>query len=187
MRSALISDYVHVEPTEEVSAERDFEDRYDRLLERAYFVGWRFFRNQSEAQDVAQEALTRAYARWARVRRHDSPEAWVVRTALNVCLEMGRKRRSFPASGSDQQQADRRASRPTGEEEVAVTRDVLAAAMKNLSKRQRDVVAWRYLFDASVQETSAQLSLTESQVKDATHEAVKKLRRILGEQGPWTS
>ena len=37
-----------------------------------------------EADDLLAEAFTRALARWKEVRRHPRPEAWVVRTALNL-------------------------------------------------------------------------------------------------------
>ena len=181
--SAIVSDDVQVEWAREASPAPSFDDCYDRLLERAYFVGWRFFRDRSDAQDVAQEALTRAYARWRQVRRHDSPDAWVVRTAVNVCLELRRKRPPFRPSADDPR---RLPASPAADDEVALTQ-VLAAAVKKRSQRQRYVVVWRYVFDASVQETGDQLGMTESQVKDATHEAVKKLRRILGDQGPWAS
>ena len=159
----------------------DFDQHYDRLLNRAYYVGWRFFHNQSLAQEVAQEALTRAYARWSRVRSHDNPEAWVARTAINVSLEFRRKAPTLLSSADD---AFRPHATPASDDQVAVTQ-LLAAAMKKLSKRQRDVVAWRYLFDASVDDTARELHMSVSQVKDATHEAIKKLRRTLGDQGPW--
>jgi DNA-directed RNA polymerase specialized sigma24 family protein len=41
---------------------------------------------------------------------------------------------------------------------------------------------WRYYFDCSVQETARRMGLTESKVKDATHEAVTKLGRLLGSE-----
>ena len=48
-----------------------------------------------------------------------------------------------------------------------------------LSARQQQVLVWRYYFDESVQQTAGRLGLTESKVKDATHEAVTKLGRLL--------
>lgn len=36
------------------------------------------------AEDLVAEAFTRAWASWRTVRRHPAPQAWVVRTALNL-------------------------------------------------------------------------------------------------------
>jgi RNA polymerase sigma factor (sigma-70 family) len=67
-----------------------------------------------------------------------------------------------------------------GDEQRVADRDHLARAMRRLSSRQQQVLMWRYYFDYSVEDTAQQLGLTESKVKDATHEAVTKLGRLLG-------
>ena len=53
------------------------------------------------------------------------------------------------------------------------------SALRRLSTRQQQVLVWRYYFDESVQQTAGRLGLTESKVKDATHEAMTKLGRLL--------
>jgi DNA-directed RNA polymerase specialized sigma24 family protein len=42
-------------------------------------------------EDIAQEALIRAWARWARVSRLDSPEAWTYRVAVNLARSRHRR------------------------------------------------------------------------------------------------
>ena len=37
-----------------------------------------------EAEEVVQEAFTRAAARWSRLRDYDVPEAWVCRVAMQL-------------------------------------------------------------------------------------------------------
>jgi DNA-directed RNA polymerase specialized sigma24 family protein len=45
---------------------------------------------------------------------------------------------------------------------------------------------WRYLFDFSVADTAAAIGLTESKVRDASHNGVQRLRSILGDEwGDW--
>jgi RNA polymerase sigma factor (sigma-70 family) len=152
-----------------------FEEWFERLLPFAYNVGYRFSAgNRTFAEDVAQEALTRAFAVWDRVCNHPNLEAWVTTAAFRVALEMGRQQR--------------RAARPTrindrgnvpGDAERLVELDELARAMRKLSARQQEVLVWRFWFDESVEGTAARLGLTASKVKDATHEATTKLRRVL--------
>jgi RNA polymerase sigma factor (sigma-70 family) len=155
-----------------------FDTWFARLLPLAYNVGYRFRGGDPAfAEEVAQEALTRAYVSWDRIRSHPNLEAWVTTTALHVSLEFGRQK----------QRANRPppAPRPVevpGDEDQIVDADVLAQAMRRLSGRQQEVLVWRYYFDQSVRQTAERLGLTESKVKDATHEAVTKLSRLLNSE-----
>ena len=54
--------------------------------------------------------------------------------------------------------------------------------LRRLTTRQRLVVVWRYLFDFSVHETADALGLTESKVRDASHNGVSRLRKLMGEE-----
>ena len=57
----------------------DFEEFYERehlRLGRALFL---LTGNRGEAEDLAQEALARAYERWDRIRETDSPVGYVYR------------------------------------------------------------------------------------------------------------
>ena len=152
-----------------------FEDAFAHLLPFAFNVGWRFFRGDRQlAEDIAQETMTRAFVAWGKVKAHPKPEAWITTTALHVALEVyrrnGRARRPIPT--------DLTATAPDEEGRVVVS-DELARAMKKLSVRQQQVLVWRYYFDYSVENTAAVLGLTDSKVKDATHEATNKLARVV--------
>ena len=46
-----------------------------------------------EAEEVVQEAFTRAAARWSRLRDYDVPEAWVRRVAMNLVADRARSLR----------------------------------------------------------------------------------------------
>jgi len=155
--------------------EFSYEQAYSRLAPFAYNVGYRFRGgDRAFAEDVAQEAMTRAYVAWPRLRHHPNVEAWITVTAFRVALEMDRKHR--------------RAARPTSislisdgaaAEQRLADADELAHALRHLSARQQQVLVWRYFFDESVQQTAQRMGLSESKVKDATHEAVTKLARIM--------
>jgi RNA polymerase sigma-70 factor, ECF subfamily len=43
-----------------------------------------------EAEEIVQEAFTRAAARWTRLRDYDVPEAWVRRVAMNLAADRAR-------------------------------------------------------------------------------------------------
>jgi len=147
-----------------------FAEEFDRLLPYAYNVGWRLCGDRQLAEDVAQETLTRAYVRWARISRHPNPVGWIVTTAVNVARELVRKRR--PVAIPSPSRAFPVDADPFGHPE-------LLDALAHLSKRQRAVFVYRHAFDHSVEATADALGLSASQVKDATHEARRKLLRLL--------
>jgi RNA polymerase sigma factor (sigma-70 family) len=146
-----------------------FTDRFDELYTLAYTFAARFLSADGQsAQDAAQEALTRLYARWDTLQRHPNLPAWTIEATRRVCLEMVRSRgRRWPFRVDD-----------VPDLEPGLSIDTLARALGRLSEQQRLVIAARYYYGYSVVQTAELLNLTESKVKDATHEAVTKLRRV---------
>jgi DNA-directed RNA polymerase specialized sigma24 family protein len=67
-----------------------FEAEFDHLFAAAYRAAFRLLGDREEASDCAQEALTRAYPRWERLRRGE-PASWVVRVAANLAIDRWRR------------------------------------------------------------------------------------------------
>ncbi len=157
--------------------ERNFDtDAAQRLALFAYNVARKFFPCRSDlVEEAVQETLTRTCERWERANLRGSPEGWVVNTATHVCQEKLREERRGA-----------RVSRPAtvqghGDEDL-VRSELLADSLRRLTTRQRLVVVWRYLFDVSVSDTAVALGLTESKVRDASHNGVERLRKLLGDE-----
>jgi RNA polymerase sigma factor (sigma-70 family) len=142
----------------------------------AYNVARKFFPYRADlVEEAVQETLTRTCERWEYVTERDAPEAWVVNTATYVCQEKLREeRRGARCFGERPVQSQR-------DEEFA-RRELLAQSLRRLTRRQRLVIVWRYLFDFSVRETATALGLTESKVRDASHNGIGRLRKLLGEE-----
>jgi RNA polymerase sigma factor (sigma-70 family) len=154
-----------------------FEENYQSLLDHAYFVGYRFFSGDNHlAEDVAQETLTRAFERWDRVACHPNQEAWVMNAAWKVCMEVQRRRVRPQTVGVVELEW-------LGED-LVVERPLLIKALATLTKRQRTVVMSRYYFGYDVAETASVLGMTDSQVRTASHEATRQLRRLLADRAP---
>lgn len=60
---------------------------YTSLCRTAYLVTG----SHHTAEDVVQTALTRAFVHWARVRRADSPDAYVRRMVVNEVISLRRR------------------------------------------------------------------------------------------------
>ncbi|HEX2048338.1 MAG TPA: sigma-70 family RNA polymerase sigma factor [Acidimicrobiales bacterium] len=151
-------------------------DTAARLGLFAYNVARKFFPCRADlVEEAVQETLTRTCERWERANQRGALEGWVVNTATHVCREKLREERRgarfAPVAGVQWDGGD-----------SLVRSELLADSLRRLSRRQRLVVVWRYLFDFSVSDTADALGLTESKVKDAGHNGVQRLRRMLGDQ-----
>ncbi len=145
-----------------------FDEAFPELAALAYRVAFRLLGDRAEAEDVAQEALARAYARWRRVRDHAAP--WVARVAANLALDQLRSkgRREQVDLPPDPSSA--------GAERAALDRMELARLLASLPKRQREVVVMRYLADRSEADTAQALGTSVGSVKRHAHRGIASLR-----------
>jgi RNA polymerase sigma-70 factor (ECF subfamily) len=66
---------------------REFEERLAECGSLAYRVARGVLRNTADAEDVAQEAMLRAYRRFDRLRDRTRFRAWLVRIAFRLALD----------------------------------------------------------------------------------------------------
>lgn len=124
------------------------------------------------AEELADEALTRACERWADVSQMRAPGAWVHRVGINLANSFFRRRRAErrarhrAAAGHDDAGHDADAA-----EAVAVRR-----AIADLPGRQRETIVLRYYLGFSVSETAAHMNTSDSAIKSLTYRAVEALR-----------
>ncbi len=142
-----------------------FDDRFDELAELSYRLAYRMLGSREDARDIAQETMARAYARWPKVR--DAARGWVARVSTNLALDLIRKRRRRPTA-DDQPGVDH----ATG----VADRAELVAALVSLPRRQRDVVALRYLADLPEAEVARALGCSVGTVKQHAHRGLAALR-----------
>lgn len=147
-----------------------FDEAFDRLWPRARVAAHRILGDVGAAEDVASEALARAYARWTRLAGADHLDAWVLRVAINLAIDRTRRRVAPVEVGA-------RAS----DEDVVVLRLALAEALRSLPTRQREAVALRYLTDLREQDVATTLGISPSAVKTHVHRGLAALRERLGD------
>lgn len=137
----------------------EFEELYTSTFGR--LVGQLFLvtGDLHEAEEVVQEAFTRAAGRWHRLRDYDQPELWVRRVAINLATDGRRRRRRLAVLA--QLKADQAAVVPP----ISVDGLAVAAALATLPRRQRQVVVLHYLLDVPVREVARQLSMPVGTVK----------------------
>jgi RNA polymerase sigma factor (sigma-70 family) len=146
-----------------------FEGAFASLRRAAYRAAYRLLGDRAAAEDVAAEALARAYARWRSVSDHAEP--WVIRVATNLALDVGRRR----ATAIDRQQLLVEEA-PVDQVERRLD---LQSALRALPRRQREVVVLRYLGDLSEQATADALALNVGTVKSHAARGLARLRETV--------
>jgi RNA polymerase sigma-70 factor (ECF subfamily) len=76
--------------TIEADLEREFDERLRDCSGLAIRVAYSVVRHRQDAEDVAQEAFARVYAKFAQLRDRDRFRAWLVRTTWRIALDRRR-------------------------------------------------------------------------------------------------
>ena len=147
----------------------DFEAAFEPLRRLAYRVAYRLLGERSAAEDIAAETLARAYSRWSSIADHAEP--WAVTVATNLTLDVGRHRAKEAAR---RVHIDQVVPDPQIE-----TRLDLQRALAELPRRQREVVALRFLGDFSEQATADALGIDVGTVKSHASRGLSRLRLIV--------
>jgi RNA polymerase sigma-70 factor (ECF subfamily) len=128
----------------------------------------------SIATDALDEAFTRSFEHWERVRRADSPAGWVWRTAVNVVRRRYRRR-------TMEHDLLRRADAPAGAVDPNVDEDLdLRAALLRLTERQRTAIVLHHIADRPHAEIALVLGIATGTVAATLHQARARLAAELG-------
>jgi len=125
-------------------------------------------RSPWDAEDLVQEALTRAFVTLGTVFRDlPNPRAWLFRVASNLWID--RARRSgveLPASAPDE---------PSAWTDPRSAREAAGTVLVRLSPQERAAVVLKDVFDFSIEEVAETLATTPNAIKAALHRGRGKL------------
>jgi RNA polymerase sigma-70 factor, ECF subfamily len=170
------------------NAFRAIMQRHNRRL---YRVARSIMHDDSEAEDVVQEAYVLAFSNLAKFRSESSLATWLTRITLNEALGRLRRRRPtvdlssldlpsgaqvipFPTMPSNEDP-----ERNAAQREI---RCIIERAIDELPEIFRVVFVMRDVEDMSIEETAAFLGLRPETVKTRLHRARKLLRQALNEK-----
>jgi RNA polymerase sigma-70 factor, ECF subfamily len=164
-----------------------------RCNQRLFRIARSVVRDHDEAEDVLQEAYTRAFSKLEQFRGDSSLFTWL--TAITLNEARGRLRRRRTTVGMEQLEAAQQrgaeilmfpsmvqSSNPELEVAQSQIRVLLENAIDELPEPFRLVFIMREIEECSIEETATLLGLKPDTVKTRLFRARKHLRRLLDEK-----
>lgn len=153
--------------------DEEFDAFFDAVWTRSRETAGRVGLSREDAEDVALDAMAITYDRWGRVRRMDYPQAWTLKVTANLALRRLKKRGAPVPS----------ATAASSLEDGVADRLAVGAEIGRLPRRQREVVALRYLADLSEADVARVLGVDVGTVKVHASRARQALKLSLDEVG----
>jgi RNA polymerase sigma-70 factor (ECF subfamily) len=158
----------------------DFAEFYAASYGRVVAVVAAIVGERHQAEDIAQEAFSRALTRWPRIGRYDQPEAWVRRVALRLTIDASRRMRRA-ASLSVRLAAGQRGSHGLHDPGDPLAATALSIALIRLPLAQRQVLVLYYLADLPVEQIARDCGISVGTVRNRLAAARDRLERELKE------
>lgn len=136
------------------------------LVRSAVFLGCTL----TDAEDLAQTTLVKAYAAWPRVRAADNRDAYVYRMLVNALRDSHRR------PWRRERSTDRLPEGAVPDGTAAVdTADAVHRALAGLTRAHRDVVVLRYFAQLTETQTALALGVPAGTVKSRLSRALAQL------------
>lgn len=164
--------------THDDALEREFEARLADSGTLAFRVAYSVLRNRADAEDVAQDALVRAYRRFHALRERERFRLWLVRICWRLALDHKR--------GSRRREARETVAMATAPapnvEDIAAQNEFqgrLFAAIDGLPEKLRMVLVLAGIEGYDTKEVPALLAIPEGTVKSRLHKARQQLAEMV--------
>ncbi|WP_109484883.1 sigma-70 family RNA polymerase sigma factor [Occallatibacter savannae] len=165
-----------------------------RPCERSiYFLLFSLLKNETEAEDVAQETVIKVYQNLDKFRGESQFRTWVLSIARNEGLgrlrKISNRREDSLEADTDEQTGDYTPAILTSWREIPAEAleqkelgNLLRKAIEGLPEIYRNVVLLRDIEEIDIRETAAVLKISEASVKVRLHRARALLQRDLAPQ-----
>jgi RNA polymerase sigma-70 factor (ECF subfamily) len=156
-----------------------------------YLTAYAVLHHQADAEEVAQEAVLKAFSHLRELRSETTFKSWLTQIVVNEARMRRRKDRKHLYDSLDEEPAERDdeplpAAEPRDWREIPSEilerkeiRDKVAAALAKLSEAYRVIFVMRDVEHLNVAETAAALGVSEAVVKTRLHRARLQMRELL--------
>ena len=167
-----------------------FENIIARYERRVIHIAMRILGCHDDAHDAAQEVFLRVFRYLHRLDLDKPIEPWLMRMTVNVCRDLGRKKRHHQTASLEHTYSEFATTSPaddpaTGLEEEQ-QRQILRKALACLSENERVAIVLRDVEGLSTAEVSAILEAPEVTVRSRISRGRLKLKEIVDQmtKGP---
>jgi RNA polymerase sigma-70 factor (ECF subfamily) len=162
----------------DAAVEREFDASLAEWSRLAFRVAFSVLRHREDAEDVAQDALTKAHRQLGQLRDRERVRAWLVRMAWRMAVD---RRGSDLRRLAREQTAGVGDSPPTSEDlALAAERSArLWNVIDGLSEKLRIVVVLNAIEGHDLAEVASMLGIPEGTVKSRLFEARQQMRERL--------
>ena len=168
-----------------------FETLVERYQKQVYNLALRMVNNESDAEDLAQEAFIRAWRSLGSFQYTSQFSTWLYRLTSNICIDFlrAKKRRKVISltmlRDDEDSQWDLPDTEPLPEQQMiaAEERAALARALASLDPDYRQVLTLRIVNECSYQQISQILGIAEGTVKSRLSRAREQLRKKMAASG----
>ena len=165
----------------QADARREFEERLSECGPLAYRVAHGVLRNAADAEDVAQEALLRAYRSFERLRDRSRFRGWLVRISFRLALDRLRSAKRRAQRDTLWSQPEHIPPAVTAEDLAASNQFQahLARALEDLPEKLRLVLLLSAMEGYTIEEIASMVGVPVGTVKSRIFVARKKLAEKL--------
>lgn len=161
-----------------------FEELITRYQPRVFGMARKYFRNESDAEDVVQAIFTKTFQKLSSYKGTAPFEHWFMRLSLNACYDALRRKRNRPDQTisdmlfDDESWQDRLSNIPDASDRVGLeeARELVYTVLGQISDRARIVLTLQELEGRSIREISEITGWSESLVKVQAFRARKEMR-----------
>lgn len=173
------------------ASQTEFESLFSRSYQRAFNLAFRYTGNESDAEDLTQDAFVRAWGSYHRYDRRRSFEVWLLRILSNLAIDRWRRKsaiRTFSldqvqtANGAEVELASIVADRCAGPEQLCMTRatgDQISEALNLLPATYRQAIILTDIEEWSYEEVAQKMNCPVGTVRSRLHRGRQLLRRYL--------
>src|SRR5437764_2724029 len=168
----------------------EFESLLSRSYGYAYKLAYRFTGNQTDAEDLTQDAFVRAWESFDRYDRRRSFDVWLQRVLSNLAIDRWRRSsrkvssldQPFNMNGAEVRLGSLLAHHGPGPEQETILRDQAAQihdALDRLPDNYRTVIVLADIEEWSYLEVANKMNCPVGTVRSRVHRGRQLLRRML--------